>query len=843
VTPEHWQRVKELLASALEVAQDERAAFVTAACQGDEALSREVLRLLVTATEVADFIEEPAARLLAGAEPGLREGHRLGPYRILCEIGSGGMGAVYLAARADDAYDKRVAIKVVRRGMDSAEILRRFRQERQILANLVHPNIAALLDGGTGDDGLSYLVMEHVEGEPIDQYCRDRGLPVRARLELFRVVCAAVQFAHQNLVVHRDLKPANILVTAEGAPKLLDFGIAKLLQSERPFITHVLLPGIRLMTPEFASPEQQSGGQITTTTDVYGLGLLLHLLLVGRLPSRPRPAAPPGGRETVPAAMAGRDRREAPLPGDLQNIVAMCLREQPSRRYGSAQALADDVGRYLGRLPVVARKDTWSYRAGKFVGRHRVGVTAVAALVVLLLAFGATVTTLLRRSIRDQQRAKRVSTFLEELFRIPDPGQSRGATIPVREILDRGRQQIATGLQEEPQTRGALLETMGTVYANLGLYEPARGLEMEAVRVRRAALGGDDPLLAESLHSLASVLRRLGDNAAAEASLREAVAIQRRRFDRDDPELARGLNNLATLLDDQGKTAEAERLYREVLETKRRIYKGGHVDLAVSLNNLASFLQRQGDFAAAEPLYREALAIRRHLLEPPNPLLALSLNNLASVLEDRGELAGAEELYREALAMRRALALAGPEVARSLNNLGRIREARGDAAEAEALYRQALADYDSHSLPRRVPDRAKFLRNLAALLSRRDPAASEPLAREALAVFTATQPAGSWRIADAESVVGACLTGRRRFDEAEPLLLDGYQRLAQARDEGRQHAREALDRLVHLYTAWRREDRAAPLRELLRVPAGRPEPAPAMARAPAGSSLQPTTTH
>jgi tetratricopeptide (TPR) repeat protein/tRNA A-37 threonylcarbamoyl transferase component Bud32 len=817
MTPERWQRVKQLLDVALDLEDWKRKTFVIRECSGDATLSAEILDLLASAADADHFIEEPAASLLAARERRLAAGHRFGPYRVLREIGQGGMGAVYLAERDDAEYQKRVAIKVVRRGMDSEEIVRRFRQERQILANLAHPNIAALLDGGTTEDGLSYFVMEYVEGAPVDQYCRTSALSRRARLELFVTICSAVHFAHQNLVVHRDLKPANILVTAAGAPKLLDFGIAKLLQEEQPFSTRVVQPGLLLMTPEYASPEQLRGGQITTATDVYGLGLLLHLLLLGRLPQRATLATPaPAGAEPPVENRRGADsgvplsaRTLAVLRGDLGNIVAMALRDEPARRYASALALAEDVSRHLRGMPVMAQPDTWSYRTGKFVRRHRAGVSIASLLLLLIVAFGATVTVLLGRSIREQRRAEQVSGFLEELFAIPDPGKSRGETISAREILDRGRRQILAGLREDPETRAALMETMGKVYGNLGLYEPALQLARDAVLLRRAALGNDDPKLAESLHSLANLLRMTGDDAAAEPYLREAVAIQRRHARGDDPELARGLNNLATLLENKGETAEAERLYREVLAMKRRLYGKEHVDVAMTLNNLAGLLENKGEFAAAEPLFREALAIYRRRFGEPHPAVAMSLNNLAALREDRGDLAEAERLYGEALAMRRQLFGDGPEVARSLNNLGHIREARGDAAGAETLYRRAIAIYDQPRLSRRHPDRAIFLRNLASLL-----AAHGALAREALSIFQAATPA-HWRTADTESVLGGCLTRLGRYAEAEPLLLDGYHRLAQSSGEGRQHLREAAKRLVDLYAAWKRDDRAAAFRALL----------------------------
>ncbi len=804
MTPELWQRVKTVLDDALQLETEEREGYVAAASAGDAALQHEVLSLLAAATEVADFIEEPACRLLADAdgdgdagEP--LEERRVGAYRLEREIGRGGMGVVYLAAR-DREFDQKVAIKVLRRGLESSDMERRFRQERQILANLAHPNIAVLHDGGTAADGRSFIVMELVEGLAIDEYCRRQALAPRARLELFSTVCSVVQFAHQHLVVHRDLKPGNILVTAGGVPKLLDFGIAKLLEAREPYTTAHERPGLRLMTPEFASPEQEQGGQITTATDVYALGLLLHLLLAGSLPKRPAPRRATGASRPVlePARPVGPAAPQ-PLRGDLAAVVAKASHLDPGERYASAQALGEDVRRFLAGEPVAARRDaTWLYRTGKFVRRHRPGVVAASLLVLLLAGFGATVTWLWRKALRNEHRARQVSSFLEELFQIPDPGQSRGETITAREILDRGNLQIDRDLKQEPETRAALMETMGKVYINLGLYQRALKLEEEAVRLRRAAPGSDDPLLAESLHSLGTVLRKMGDLAAAEPHVREAVAIQRRAFHGDDPELARGINNLAALLSAKHELAEAERLFREALAMKLRLYHGDRDDVAMGLHNLAEVVAQKGDLAAAEPLYREALAMRRRLVgQAPDPGVALTLNNLAALRQDRNDLAEAERLYRQALAMRQRLYGPGPEVATTLNNLAQVREARGDPAEAEALYRQALAIYDRRPAESRHPNRAIFLRNLAALIARRDPGQAEPLARQALSIFQDVIPEG-WRTADAESVLGGCLAGLRRYEEAEPLLAAGYRRLKELRGDGDDHTRQALDRLHRL---------------------------------------------
>jgi eukaryotic-like serine/threonine-protein kinase len=755
VTLERWQRVKVLFAAAQELDLGERETFVVNASDGDLSVSREVLDLLAAATaaEARDFIEEPPIRLLAAGDGGLAYGYRLGSYRIDRELGRGGMGAVYLALRADDEYDKKVAIKVLRWSTSNEDLVQRFRQERQILASLEHPNIAALLDGGTARGGLSYFVMEYVDGVPIDEYCNAHHLPQRARLELVRVVCAAVHLAHRSLIVHRDLKPANILVTVDGVPKLLDFGIAKLLQVSDAATQ-------ALMTPAFASPEQLSGGPITTSTDVYGLGLLLHLLLIGRLPLRPWQIEGAGGHgdttalDVAASPRRGGDGKESPpLRGDLARIVTMALQHDPAKRYPSAQALANDIGRYLSGQPVAARDDSWGYRTAKFAQRHRTAVGAAAAMLLLIIAFGIAVTALWRQSALD--------------------------------------------------------------------------LAQKTVALRRATLGNDDPGVADSLRSLASVLREMGDNEAAEHHLREALAIQRRHAHGDDPELARGLNNFATLLQGNGYLDEAEHWYREALAMKRRLYKGDNRDVAVGMHNLAEFLaMERKDFAAAEPLYQEAIAMRRRLGgSAPDPDVAKTLNNLANLRQDEKDLAGAERLFRQALAMRVALNKNSPEVARTYNNLAFLRQLRDDPGEAKELFQRALDVYDQGHLDVHSPDHAVILRNLADLLCRREPAQGEPLAREALSAWQHIKPS-HWRTADAESVLGGCLAGLHRTAEAEPLVAAGYKHLAAQRGADNMYTQQALTRAQAFYATRPADERARATRALMQAAAAAPAASP-----------------
>jgi tetratricopeptide (TPR) repeat protein len=816
VTPERWGQVKAVLEGVLERPQEDRMALLAEACDGDGELRAEVESLLAFEAESETFIEQPLFGRFADREEGLTEGQRVGPYQVVREIGRGGMGAVYLAVRADEEFDHRVALKLVGQGT-ATEIVRRFRAERQILAHLDHPNIAKLFDGGTTEDGRPYFVMEYVEGRPIDEACQ--GLPLRQRLAMFREVCAAVHFAHQNLVVHRDLKPGNILVTADGAPKLLDFGIAKLLDPglSDPAVSEL---GLRPMTLSYASPEQVRQETITTASDVYGLGVLLHVLLTGRSPyaAEDRMAlerAIVEGKTIRPSAAASSPAEARRLAGDLDTIVLRAMHIEPGRRYASAEQLAADIQRHLDGLPVLARKDTPGYRLGKFVRRHKLGVGAAAAGLLLVLGFSVTVTVLLQRAERERDRAAAVSGFMEDLFTIPDPGRSRGETITAREVLDRGRQEIAGNLEEAPETRAALLETMGRVYRRLGLLEPARELLTESLRVRRETLSEDHLDMASSLQNLALVLRQLQRDQEAEPLLAEAMAIRRRRGDIESPDYASGINDLAAISREKGEYDAAENLFKEALTLKKRLLGPENEDVALGLNNLAEVRHARGNLAAAEPLYREALAMRRRILGEPHPDVATSLNNLASLLEDRGDWTTAERLYREALAMRRkVLGNRHPKVAQSLNNLAFILVAEGHPQDAEPLGREALSIADE-LLAKGHPNRGVFLRNLATVLVAQEKGKeAEPLAREALAVFRASKSTPPWRIPDAESVLGSCLAAQGRFTEAEPLLLGSYPILKADPGDGARYAPEALQRIVSLYTAWERPERVAAYRAL-----------------------------
>ena len=894
-----WEMVREVFRGALERDPEGRRGYLRQACAGDHGLCGEVESLLAAHLEAVDFLERPrgTARLVASPAAG----RRIGAYEIERRIGRGGMGTVYSAVRTDEAFDKRVAIKLLRPDLDRDEIVRRFEAERRILARLDHPHVARLLDGGTTDDGLPYFVMEHVDGEPIDEYCDARRLSVSERLELFRTVCAAVQYAHRNLVVHRDLKPSNILVTGDGQPKLLDFGIAKILDPWPPPSTRTAT-ALRFMTPDYASPEQVRGEPVTTASDVYSLGVLLYLLLAGSLPfglrdrspvrvrvEAPEPPSRVVGRplETLvregaartlaPESIAGRRRSDPArlvrrLSGDLDNIVLMALREEPERRYASAEQLAADLDRHLRGHPVLACRDTLPYRWGKFFRRHRLAVLVGAAYVVAVLGFGI-VMALQRSTIageRDQAEAQRLATeaerrradqataFLVELFQASDPyDETAGADVTAREFLRRGGERLASELADQPELRAELGHTIGVIYGRLGLFDEAVPLLESALETRREVRGGEHPEVAESLDELGLVLAIRADYPAAEEHLRQALALRRHLFGDRHVEVAASLEHLGGLLEKLGDFRAAERLYRQALAIRQELLGPRSAGVAESLLALALNLKNQGEYEGAEPHYREALAIHRGLLGDEHVRVALDRVQLSHLLLARGDYEAAESLYRQSLpALRRAfgdehvevayclhslaMALAargepeaeglfrealtllrqryGPEhpnVVATLSGLARYLHAAGDLDEAERLYRRGLA-IRRQALGDHSPYVALSLTNVAGLLVENgDFASAEPLLREALAISRRAFPGGHWRIHYMETLLAECLIAYGRYAEAEPLLLAGYEALRATKGGQSNHARRALSRLVHLYREWGKPAKAEEVRAWL----------------------------
>jgi eukaryotic-like serine/threonine-protein kinase len=784
-------------------------------------------------------------------------GDRIGPYRVLRTLGAGGMGEVYLAERADAQFEQQVAIKVVHGGALAVSMHSRLKQERQILAQLDHPNIAHLLDGGALTDGSAYIVMEYVDGEAIDVFCDVNRLDINARLKLFQTVCAAVHYAHQNLIVHRDLKPSNILVTAAGVPKLLDFGIAKLLD-DRQAARHTLAvtqADVRIMTPDHASPEQVRGQAITTSSDVYVLGVLLYKLLCGTGPffiasmrlseieraiceKDPSPPSETVSAEELPESKliaesrgtsAKRLRRS--LSGDLDNIVLMAMRKEPERRYASAEQLAGDIQRFLEGMPVIARRDTVSYRTAKFVKRHWLPVSAAAAAAFIVIAFSVTTyeqsvriaaerdraAQQRERAEHERARAEEVSSFLVNLFKLSDPGENRGNQVTARELLDSGAKRLQTGLQDQPATKAALLSTVGTVYDSLGQYQDALPLLDESLHLQAQS---QDPSRVDTLLELGRARIGAGELAAAEAPLQEALRIAQRDAGATSVQTGHSLWSLGMLRFEQGRNTEAKGLYirslsvledsrapqtdvsaalsdlakvyvleqqwvlakqthEQALEIDRRVLGDDHPRVAFRLENLAIVAQNMGDLKLAETLYVDALKRQEHIYGDHHPEIAVAKGNYGLLLQREGRLAEAEPLLRSALETK--LSLYGPShfmVGYSRVSLAILLHDKGDLAASENEFRQALAIYDK-SLPANHQYRASLLMYFARLLvDRNKPAEALAKSEESIKIWTATSPAASPQTALAHAIhayalehLGKSREAAEELDVAVPVLV------------------------------------------------------------------------
>lgn len=808
-SPELWPRIEALFHAALERDPADRAAFVTAEAGGEAELAAEVLSLLDAAEPADDRVGEAVATVkrLAGADE-LAPPERIGPYRILRELGRGGLATVYLAQR-DEPFRMEVALKLVRRGLDTEEIVQRFRQERQILASLDHPHIAHLLDGGTTADGRPYFVLERIEGEPIDRYAAQAGLSLEARLRLFLDVAGAVAYAHTRLVVHRDLKPTNVLVTHEGSVKLLDFGIAKLLDPELDPETAVATrQGLRLLTPAFASPEQARGLPATTATDVYSLGVLLYRLVTGR---HPFPLAGLASAEALERALLGADPpppsqclAKAPeevedplwhgpealaslrrrLAGDLDGILLTALAREPEQRYPSVERLADDLLRHLEGRPVSARRPTWRYRAGRFARRNKLALAA-AGLAGAGLVGGAAAAlwqaaqagqardraeAALAESETQRATAEAVSGFLVDLFEVSDPAQSRGVDISARQLLDAGAARVRTALGPEPQVQTAMLDTLGQVYLKLGDAEAAEPLLRDALALQ-TRIGAPPDSAAAVQGRLGLVLVHRGAFEQAVTELKAALASQRLSASPD--ELAVTLNALGMARYQQRSFDQAEGALVRAWALRRRTFGAAHTATVETLNNLAAVWYQKRRLDAAEAAMREALAFHRASLGEDHPQVATNLNNLAALLLERKRSEEARPLVELALSLRRRLfAPTHTQLAETLNNLGKIAHAQGDLGSARAAFEEALAN-SRVTLGPEHPNISAILINLGDLdVDQGAWTAAEVRFREALAQRRRSLPAGHQRLAAPLTRIGLVLVLQGRAAAAEPFLTE-----------------------------------------------------------------------
>jgi eukaryotic-like serine/threonine-protein kinase len=644
----------------------------------------------------------------------------IGPYRLIRKLGEGGMGQVWLAEQSAPVK-RQVALKIIAGGRYDGSALMRFDLERQTLAIMDHPAIAKVFDAGSTAEGQPYFVMEYVPGLPINTYCDQKRLTTRERLALFIKVCEGVQHAHQKAIIHRDLKPSNILVVevdGKPMPRIIDFGIAKAITQQSEDATLVTRVGGMVGTPGYISPEQADPSvlDVDTRTDVYSLGVVLYQLLTGVLPfdvkqwkTKPfhevlrqlheedpvSPSTRISGDETSTAIAEKRstDARQLAnlLRGDLDWITLKALEKDRARRYGTPSEVAADINRYLGNEPVTARPASPAYRLRKYVQRHKFGVAAAAALLLLLVGFGVMQTIELRRITRERDRADRVTQFMTGMFKVSNPSQARGNTITAREILDKSATDIDKGLANDPELQAQMMSVMGDVYKNLGLYPQSESLFTRTLEIRRRTLGPRNPDTLKSAQDLAMLLDGESHYPEAEKLLRETIEIQRRVLGPEHHDTLKSMSNLATVLGDEGHYPESEKLQREQLEIAKRVLDPQDKLIVSGTIRLAIDFAYEGRYSQAEQAFREVLELDRRTHGPDDPAVLNDMSNVAATLEHEERYPEAEKLDLDLLqAKRRVLGPEHPSTLLSMGNLAQILSSEKRYPEAEKLLRDVL---------------------------------------------------------------------------------------------------------------------------------------------------------
>jgi eukaryotic-like serine/threonine-protein kinase len=731
MTPERWQNVKDVLCAVLALEPERRSAYLDSACGIDASLRRAVETLLDLEEDArSGFLESPPV-IGSPTSEGTADEHGphetvpgtvLGHYHLLQKVGEGGMGEVWLAEQREPVR-RRVALKLVKGGTYTREVMARFESERQALALMDHPAIAKVFDAGSTPQGAPYFVMEYVAGVPITAYCDNHRLSTRERLELFVHVCEGVQHAHQKAIIHRDLKPSNILVTevdGRAAPKIIDFGVAKALAQRLTEQTMYTRVGSLVGTPEYMSPEQalSAGEDIDTRTDVYSLGVIFYELLAGAPPLElrkvaldeflrrlreqepPTPSTKIRTQDHATSAELARKRQTEPLAltkqirGDLDSIALKALEKDRSRRYSSPADFAADIGRYLRNEAVLAVAPSVAYRTRKFARRHRAALVTACAFALVLIA--AAVVSI-RQSIRANQEAavsQAVNDFLQNdlLSQASAYNQSKpDPDLKVRTALDQAAARIGGKFDRQPEVEAAIRDTIGQTYMDLGLSPEARTQFERALDLQRRVLGAKNPQTLKTMSRLGRIAGLQGKVPEAEMLDSQSVAIQRRVLGPEHPDTLYSMNNLASIYMDERKYAQAEALHRQVLEIKRRVLGPEHPDTLRSMNNLANVYFAQRKYAQAEPLYERTIEIKQRVLGPEHPDTLRSMSNLANIYYYQGKYAQAEALYGQTLEIRRRVL--GPEHPETLGNanvLGEIYYLEGEYAQAEALFSRVL---------------------------------------------------------------------------------------------------------------------------------------------------------
>jgi serine/threonine-protein kinase len=860
---ERFERIQELFHAAADLPEPERVRFLDRECDDPEIRS-EVLALIkedARGNSMLDGgLERAAQAALGGEEPASLPDQTFGPYRLLRLLGEGGMGVVYLGRRDD--LDSVAAIKILRDAWLSPARHERFLREQRALAQLSHPFIAQIYDADALADGTPWFAMEYVEGQNLTAYCAQVKPGLEARLRLFRAICEAVHHAHLHAVIHRDLKPFNILVTADGTPKLLDFGIAKQMdETQGP--ADQTRTALRFLTPAYASPEQVRGERVGVFTDVYALGVILYELLAGQ-PPFPAAAHSPAEMERLvvertPEKPSTASRMHSPVsagPSSWADLDVLCLtamHKDPARRYRSVEALIADVDRFLNGQPLAARPDTAAYRLGKFVRRNRLAVGAAALVAVTLIGLTGFYTAGLARArneaLAEAARTQRVMKFLVNLFEGGDSQAGPANDLRVVTLVGRGVEQ-ARGFAQDPESQAELYRTLGDVQRKLGNLDKADELLRAALESRRARLGGQNALVAESMVDLALLRSEQARLDEAEKLARDALDMSRRVHPAGHPAVAKAMEALGAVQEDRGTYDDAIRTLEEAVRL-RTLAGGAPADLAGALLQLANVHFYAGHYAEAEALNRRVLAMHREIYGPQHPLVAGDLANLGAIQQDTGHYEEAEKYHRQALEITEAfygadhpktassLTLVGralvfqkrlqeaeallgralsirervygpdhPQVASSVNELGNIAIARGQYGQAEARFRRIVAIY------RKAYSGKHYLigiglANLASVyMNRKDFARAEPLFREALAMYATTLPPGHINNGITQIKLGRTLLRQKKFTEAEQAARTGYDIVSRQASPAVTWLQSARQDLAEVYDALGQKEEA-----------------------------------
>lgn len=838
-------KIRELFDKASNLNAVEREVFLNQECANELELKKEILSLLDSLENTKDFLEE-ALTIVEQNKNNFTDPYidkQIGNYLIDGEAGVGGMGIVYTGRRNDKEFEQKVAIKILKHGITSEYLLKRFQIERQTLANLQHQNIARLLDGGRTIDGLPYLVMEFIDGIPITEFCHQKKLSLEEKLKLFREVCTAVQYAHQNLIVHRDLKPGNILVTKDGIPKLLDFGIAKLIDEELVDNNEGLTrTGVWHLTPEYASPEQIKGEKITTASDIYSLGVLLYQILTGYQPykisnnspaviskiiteeiiQKPSEKVKDKLREHAESNLFLNDKISNQLKGDLDNIVSKAMHKDPARRYVSVEQFSEDIRRHLSGLPVIAQKDTAGYRLSKFIQRHKVGfISSVGFIVFLIINLIAIIWQAnIAANERDKakleaQKVETVNKFLLDMLSSVDPTEI-GRDVKVYDVLRKSALGVEKGFKDQPGIEASIQKTIGKTLTSLGEYDEAKPHLLRSLLLNERVYGKQSNQASESNYELALYYHWIGELKTADSLYKKSLQIFKRNSDVSKRSLASTLNDYGILKSDFAEFDESKKMYEESLNILLENYGEKDRDVASLYNNLAIVMQAQKDLDGAEKYFHKALELNIELFGENRPEVSSNYNNLAYIYIDKGDFTRAEEYFIKSLELKKKYYGADHSyVGFAFLNLGGLEFRIGKINESEKYILDAIKNLKKSVNEDHIWLGLAYYWYGKILIEKSKYSEAETYLRKSLTINKKNYPKDHPNIISSSAELGVVSFHLGKFAEAEKLLVYGYNGVKSLKGEKDHNTIRFLDYLVQLYQTTKSPTKLAYYTDLL----------------------------